>query len=356
MPHIYAHRNAVPKTMRALAKIDPAPGLKLIEALVPVPGPGEVLVRVKKTALSMAALHLDRWDTWAQRSVQPPVIVGQEFVGLVASTGPGVSDFHPGELVIAEPAVTCGTCRHCLAGQRHLCSGARRLGQTRDGAFADYVCLPQGALWHAGPGIPTELLACFIPLGQAVRVARRFDLFGANVLVTGATPLGCMTAAIAHHAGARSVVVTDANRAALALARTLGATHTVDTRNQTLDTARRDLGLVEGFDLGVESAGLPAALGDLLRHLRPGGQLALLGAETGEVPVDIHAILEKQLTVAGIDDRNSASDWDRLAQALHRGLAVGAVITHQFPIGEFRTAFDRTAAGLPGKIVLDWES
>lgn len=206
MPHIYAHRNAVPKTMRALAKIDPAPGLKLIEALVPVPGPGEVLVRVKKTALSMAALHLDRWDTWAQRSVQPPVIVGQEFVGLVASTGPGVSDFHPGELVIAEPAVTCGTCRHCLAGQRHLCSGARRLGQTRDGAFADYVCLPQGALWHAGPGIPTELLACFIPLGQAVRVARRFDLFGANVLVTGATPLGCMTAAIAHHAGARSVI------------------------------------------------------------------------------------------------------------------------------------------------------
>ncbi len=355
MPHIYAHRSAVPKTMRALAKIDPVPGLKLIEALVPVPGPGEVLVRVKKTALSYAALHIDRWDAWAQRAIRPPVIVGHEFAGLVASIGPGVADFHPGETVVAEPHVACGTCRHCLSGRRHLCRDARRLGQTQDGVFADYVCLPQGCLWHADPRVPIDVLACFIPLGQAVRVARRFDLLGANVLVTGANALGCMTAAIAHHAGARSVVVADANPAGLALARSLGTTHTVDTRSQTLDLVCRELGIGEGFDLGVEAAGLPAALGDLLAHLRPGGQLALLGAETGEVAVDVHAILSNQLTVAGIDDRNSASDWERLTQVLRHGLDLGAVITHRLPVGRFREAFDRIAAGEPGKIILDWD-
>ncbi len=356
MPHIYVHRNAVPKTMRALAKTDPAPGLKLIEALVPIPGPGDVLVRVKKSALSTEAAHVDRWDSWAKRTVQPPVIVGHEFVGLVASIGPGVTDFHPGELVLGEPCVACGTCRHCLAGHRHRCTAARRLGLDRDGSFADYVCLPQNSVWHADPRLPTDVLACFAPLAQVVRIARRFDLLGAHVLITGAGSIGCMAAAIAKHAGARSVVVADANPAGLALAKSLGATHTVDTREATLDTVQRDLAIADGFDLGVETSGQSPSLGDLLAHLRLGGQLALLGPPAEESVINWHTIQAKQLTVHGIDSRDNATDWERLTLALHSGLDITPVVTHCLPFANFREAFDRAAAGEPGKIILDWDS
>jgi threonine 3-dehydrogenase len=355
MPHIYAHRNAVPKTMRALAKIDPVPGLKLIEALVPTPGPGDVLIRVKKTALSAAATHIDRWDAWAQRMVRPPLIVGHEFVGLVASVGPGVSDLHPGELVVGESCIACGNCRHCLGGRRHLCAGARRLGQDRDGAFADYVCLPQGSVWHADPRLPTDVLACFAPLGQTVRIARRFDLLGAHVLITGATGIGCMAVAIAKHSGARSIVVADANPVALALAQTLGATRTVDTRDTALDQVRRELAIADGFDLGIETSGHSSALADLITHLRLGGQLALLGLPVDDAVVPWYFIQSKQLTLHGLDSRDNIPDWERLTLALHSGLDVTPAITHCLPFGKFREAFDRAAAGEPGKIILDWD-
>ncbi len=355
MPHIYAHRNAVPKTMRALAKIDPKPGLKLIEALVPTPGPGEVLIRVRRTALSAAAVQTDRWDNWARQTIRPPVIVGHEFVGLVASIGPGVSDFHQGELVLGEPYIACGTCRHCLAGRRHLCASARRLGQDRDGAFAEYVCLPQNAVWHADPRLPLDVLACFGPLGQAVRIARRFDLLGAHVLVTGANALGGMTAAIARHAGARSVVVVDANPGGLELARSLGGTHAVDTRTEEIGTIQRELGIIDGFDLGIETSGRSAALSDQITHLRHGGQLALLGSPSIESLVDGRAVVTKQLSLHGIDTRDNIPHWERLTLALRGGLDITGVITHCLPVGCFREAFDRAAAGEPGKIILDWE-
>ena len=356
MPHIYAHRNTVPKTMRALAKTAAVPGLKLIEALVPTPGPGEVLIRVKRTALSAAAAHLDRWDAWAQRTVQPPVIVGHEFVGLIASVGPGVTDFHLGECVIGEPCVACGTCRHCLAGHHHRCASARRLGQDRDGAFADYVCLPQGAVWHADPCIPLDVLACFVPLGQAVRIARRFDLLGAQVLIAGTSARGCMAAAIARYAGARNVIVADANPAGLALAASLGVARTVDTRDSSLATLRRELGITDGFDLAIDTTGRDAALADLLTHLRLGGQLALLGTPADDARLNIHLLLAKQLAVHGFDARDNVPDWERLTQALQSGLDISPVISRCLPIAAFREAFDRAAAGEPGKIVLDWES
>ena len=355
MPHIYIHRNAVPKTMRALAKVDPGPGVKLIEALVPTPDSGEVLIRVKKTALSAAALHTDRWDAWAQRNIRPPVILGHEFVGLVASVGPGVTDCHPGELVIGEPCVACGNCRHCLGGHRHLCPDAHRLGQDRDGAFADYVCLPQSAVWHADPRLPTDILACFAPLGQVVRLARRFDLLGAHVLVAGAGSLGCMATAIARHAGARSVVVVDNHPSRLDLARTLGATRVVDTREATLDAAQHELDIRDGFDLGIETSGCAAALGDVLTHLRLGAQLALLGVPGDEAPPNWGPIVAKQLTVHGIDGRDNLLDWERLTLAIHSGLDLAPLITHCLPVGCFREAFERTAAGEPGKMILDWE-
>lgn len=356
MPHIYVHRNTVPKTMRALAKVDPGPGVKLIEALVPTPGPGEVLIRVKKSALSAAALHTERWDTWAQRYIRPPVILGHEFVGLVASVGPGVTDLHPGELVIGEPCVACGHCRHCLGGHRHLCPDAHRLGQDRDGAFADYVCLPQAAAWHADPRLPTDLLACFAPLGQVVRIARRFDLLGAHVLIAGAGPLGCMATAIARHAGARSVVVVDNQSARLEMAKTMGASRVVDTREATLNSVQRELGIQDGFDLGLETSGCAAALGDVLAHLRLGAQLALLGLPGDEALPNWGPIISKQLTVHGIDGRDNLIDWERLTLALHSGLDVTPIITHCLPVGDFREAFERTAAGEPGKMILDWES
>ena len=356
MPHIYAHRNAVPKTMRALAKIDPGPGLKLIEALVPTPGPGEVLIRVRKTALSAAATHIDRWDSWAQHNIRPPVIIGSEFVGLVASIGPGVTNLHPGELVLGEPVVPCGECHHCLSGRQRHCLAPRRLGQDRDGAFADYVCLPQSCVWHADGRIPTDVLACFAPLGRLVRVARRFDLFGAHVLISGASALAAMAVAVARHAGARSVVVVDPNPAGLALATTLGATRTVDSREATLDSVRQELAIADGFDLAIETSGRSAALGDLIAHLRHGGQLALLGTPTDEALLNWQAVQSRQLRIQGIDSRDTGSDWERLALALHSGLDITPAITHCLPFGCFRDAFDRAAHGEPGKIVLDWES
>jgi threonine 3-dehydrogenase len=356
MPHLYVHRQTVPKTMRAIAKVDAASGLKLIESLVPTPGRGEVLIRVKKTALSASALHTDRWDNWAQRHIRPPVIVGHEFVGLVASVGPGVTDCHPGELVIGEPCVACGNCRHCLGGHRHLCPDAHRLGQDRDGAFADYVCLPQAAVWHADPRLPTDLLACFAPLGQVVRIARRFDLLGAHVLVSGAGALGCMATAIARHAGARSVVVVDNHLSRLGLAVTLGATRVVATREATLESVQRDLGIRDGFDLGIETSGNAAALGEVLAHLRLGAQLALLGLPVDEALPNWGQIINKQLLVHGIDGRDNLRDWERLTLALHSGLDLTPLVTHCLPVGDFREAFELTAAGEPGKMILDWES
>ena len=356
MPHIYAHRDTVPKTMRALAKIDPGPGLKLIEALVPTPGPGEVLIRVQKTALSADATHIDRWDAWAQRNIRPPVIIGSEFVGLVASIGPGVADFHPGEKVVGEPVISCGNCRHCLAAHRSRCTAARRLGQDRDGAFADYVCLPQHSLWHADVRLPADVLACFAPLGQVVHAARRFDLLGAHVLITGAAALGGMAAAVARHCGARSVVVADTNPAGLTLATALGATRTIDTREAVFDPTLRELDIADGFDFGIETSGHPAALGDLISYLRPGGSLALLRTPVEAVPLDWSAIQNRQLTLHGIGPGDSGADWERLTLALHSGLDITPAITHCLPFSCFRDAFDRAAHGEPGKIILDWES
>lgn len=355
MPHIYAHRNIIPKTMRALAKIDPVPGLKLIEALVPTPGPGEVLIRVKRTALGIETTHIDQWDQWAQRNLRPPLIVGHESVGLVASTGPGVTDFHPGEMVISHPFLACGNCRQCLAGRRHLCRAARRLGRDRDGACADYVCLPQSAVWHADPRLPVDILACFVPLGQAVQIARRFDLLGAHVLVAGASSLGCMVAAVARHAGARHVIVADANPAGLALAQTIPGIRTIDLRDASIGDLQRELAIDAGFDFGIETSGLPSSLGDLLAHLRPGGQIALLAATTGEVSLNTDLILNHRLSLHGLQAGEPIADWERLTLALQNGLDVSRVITYCLPCGSFREALDRAAAGEPGRILLDWD-
>jgi threonine 3-dehydrogenase len=340
--------------MRALAKIDPAPGLKLIEALVPTPGPGDVLVRVQKTALSAAATHIDRWDAWAQRTIRPPVIVGNEFVGLspvsarasAISTPANSSSASP-----ASPAAVAATVSPATAaaapppaGSARTAMGLRRL-RLRPAAIS---------LARRRP-IPSDVLACFTPLGQVVRAARLLDLFGAHVLITGASALGGMAAAVTRHCGARSVVVADTNPAGLALATALGATRTIDMREAAFDSTLRALDIADGFDFGIETSGHPAALGDLIAHLRPAGQLALLRAPVETTPLDWSTIQGRQLTLHGIGSDANSTDWERLACALHSGLDVTPAIAHCLPFGCFREAFDRAAHGEPGKIILDWD-
>jgi len=356
MSHLYAHRMIVPKTMRAIAKIEPGPGLKLIEALVPTPGPNDVLIKIKKTSICGTDVHIYRWDPWAAKTIRPPLIIGHEYVGLVADVGGNVTDFHPGELVTGEGHIVCGTCRNCLAGRRHLCKDTRGVGVNRDGAFADYVCIPQSNVWHADPRIATDVLSCFDPLGNAVHTALQFDVLGEDVLITGAGPIGCMAAAVVKHAGARFVVVTDLNPDRLAMAQKMGATRTVDVRTEKLATVQKELGMKEGFDVGLEMSGSPAAVNDMIAHMCHGGKIAMLGIPSENFAIDWNTVIFNMLTLRGIYGREMYETWYKMTMLIQTGLDLSPVITHRFAVGEFQQAFDLMAAGKSGKIVLDWES
>ena len=356
MSHLYAHRMIVPKTMRAIAKIEPGPGLKLIEALVPTPGPNDVLIKIKKTSICGTDVHIYRWDPWAAKTIRPPLIIGHEYVGLVADVGSNVTDFHPGELVTGEGHIVCGTCRNCLAGRRHLCKDTRGVGVNRDGAFADYVCIPQSNVWHADPRIATDVLSCFDPLGNAVHTALQFDVLGEDVLITGAGPIGCMAAAVVKHAGARFVVVTDLNPDRLAMAQKMGATRTVDVRTEKLATVQKELGMKEGFDVGLEMSGSPAAVNDMIAHMCHGGKIAMLGIPSENFAIDWNTVIFNMLTLRGIYGREMYETWYKMTMLIQTGLDLSPVITHRFAVGEFQQAFDLMAAGKSGKIVLDWES
>ena len=355
MPHRYTRRDDVPKTMRALAKVAAGPGLKLIEALVPTPGPDEVLIRVKKTSVTESDFSLERWTPAAANTVRPPLIGGSEFAGLVAATGSEVHDLRPGETVIGENHVSCGICPHCLAARREHCTAIRRLGRDRDGAFAEYVCLPRAHVWSADPRLPLEILAGFTPLGRALRAAMQLGPLGASVLVNGADVTGCLFLAIARHAGARCVVVADTQPERLALATRLGANRVVDTRHELLVDAQQALGLEHGFDCGVETSGHPQALGQLVTHLQPGARILLLAEPPAGSTVDWNAMIGRQLTVEGMNDLGLPGVWERLTHLLHHGLDIAPVLTRSLPVGEYPEAFALLAAGHPGRIVLDWD-
>ncbi len=322
---------------------------------VPEPGPDDVLIRVLRTSVCGTDIHIDNWDDWAAATIKPPLVIGHEFVGRVAATGSHVRAFKEGDLVSGEGHLVCGKCRNCLGGRMHLCPHTRGVGVNRDGAFAEYICLPQTNVWLADPSIPLEVISCFDPLGNAVHTALSFDVVGEDVLITGAGPIGCMAAAVCRRAGARSVVVTDINPVRLALARKMGATVAVDVSKDSLDEVERFLDMKEGFDVGLEMSGSPAALSQMVNVMFAGGSIALLGLLPADAPVDWSKIIFKGLTVRGIYGRKMYETWYKMTVLLQGGLDITPVITHRFPYHEFRKAFDLMASGDSGKIVLEWD-
>jgi threonine 3-dehydrogenase len=342
--------------MKALVKREAAPGLWLEEVADPAMGINDVLIRVRRTAICGTDVHIYNWDSWAEKTIPVPMVVGHEFVGEIVEVGSNVNDFHPGQIVSGEGHVVCGRCRNCLAGRRHLCAHTSGIGVNRPGAFAEYVALPMSNVWEHRRGIDLDVAAIFDPFGNAVHTALQYDLLGEDVLITGAGPIGAMAAAVCRHAGARHVVITDLNPGRLALAARLGATRTVDVRQESLAEVQRDLGLSEGFDVGLEMSGSPAAFRDLLANLCHGGKAAMLGIPTEEYAIDWNLVIFNMLTLKGIYGREMYETWYKMSVMVDSGLDISPVITHRLPYTEFQRGFDAMLSGEASKVVLNWES
>ncbi|HEU5079441.1 MAG TPA: L-threonine 3-dehydrogenase [Opitutaceae bacterium] len=341
--------------MRAIAKLKPGPGLQLTEVPVPEPGPNDVLIRIKKTSICGTDVHIYNWDAWAQKTIKPPMVIGHEFVGEIAAVGSNVQGFEIGDLVDGEGHIVCGHCRNCLAGRRHLCKDTKGVGVNRDGAFAEFLCIPASNAVHVDPSIPLDVLSCFDPLGNATHTALQFDLVGEDVLITGAGPIGCMAVAIVKKAGARNVVVTDVNPDRLQLAKKMGATRVVDVSRETLSAVQKELGMKEGFDVGLEMSGNPRALNEMIANMFHGGRIALLGIMPEAAAVDWNAVVFNMLTIKGIYGREMYETWYKMTAMIQSGLDISPVITHRFHFTEFQEAFDLMRSGRSGKIVLSWE-
>ena len=341
--------------MRAIAKLSPGPGLSLTEIPVPTPGVNDVLIKVKKTSICGTDIHIYNWDAWAEKTIKTPMVIGHEFVGTIAAVGANVVGFQPGDLVDGEGHIVCGLCRNCLAGRRHLCKDTKGVGVNRDGAFAEYLCIPASNAVHVDPSIPLDVLSCFDPLGNATHTALQYDLVGEDVLITGAGPIGCMATAIAWQAGARKIVVTDVNPDRLALAARMGATRTVDVSKEKLPDVQREIGMKEGFDIGLEMSGNPVALNTMIDNMAHGGRIALLGIMPGAAAVDWNKVVFNMLTIRGIYGREMYETWYKMTSLIQRGLDISPVITHRFHYTEFQTAFDLMRSGRSGKIILNWD-
>jgi threonine 3-dehydrogenase len=340
--------------MRALIKAEAGKGLWLEDVPEPEMGINDVLIRVRKTGICGTDLHIYGWDAWAQKTIPVPMVVGHEFVGEVARFGSNVSDFQLGDLVSGEGHVVCGRCRNCMAGRRHLCAHSIGLGVQRPGAFAEYVVLPMTNIWHHWPGIDEEVASIFDPFGNAVHTALSFSVLGEDVLVTGAGPIGCMATAVVRHAGARHVVVTDVNGYRLELAGRMGATLALDPRERDLADVQRELGMTEGFDVGLEMSGNPDALRSMIANMAHGGRIAVLGIPTAEIALDLNPIIFNMLTFKGIYGREMYETWYQMTVMLQSGLDIRPVITHRFSHRDFEEAFAVARSGQSGKVILDW--
>lgn len=340
--------------MLALVKAKAGPGLALTEVPVPKIGINDVLIKVHRTGICGTDLHIESWDPWAARTIKPPLVVGHEFVGEVASVGSNVSDFHVGELVSGEGHVVCGRCRHCLAGQRHLCPNTVGLGVGRDGAFAEYVALPMTNVWHHRPGIDEDVAAIFDPFGNAVHTALSFPVLGEDVLISGAGPIGLMATAIVKHAGARFIVVSEPNAFRRELALRMGATAVVDPTTENLRSVQAELGMVEGFDVALEMSGNATALRSAIDLMAHGGSVAILGIPTGEISLDVNEIVFNQITLRGIYGREMYEDWYKMSVLVQGGLDIKPAITHRFPFREFEAAFAAARSGDSGKVLMYW--
>ena len=340
--------------MKALVKTHDAPGLWLEDVPEPEIGINDVLIKVDRTGICGTDVHIHNWDAWARKTVPVPLVVGHEFVGEIVAVGSNVSDFRPGEIVSGEGHVVCGRCRNCMAGRRHLCKDTKGIGGNRPGAFAEYIALPMANVWHHADDIDRDLAAIFDPFGNAVHTALTFDILGEDVLITGAGPIGCMAAAICRYAGARHVVVTDVNPWRLELAKTLGATRVVDVRHERLAEVQRELGMSEGFDVGLEMSGNTSAFREMLENLCHGGKVAMLGIPSEEIAIDWNTVVFNMLTISGIYGRRMYETWYKMTVMLQGGLDIRPVITHRFHYTEFEKGFEVMKSGLSGKVILEW--
>jgi threonine 3-dehydrogenase len=340
--------------MKALVKSKRSRGLWLEEVPEPEIGINDVKVRVLLTGICGTDLHIYEWDAWAQSTIPVPLVIGHEFVGEIVAVGSNVADFRVGELVSGEGHVVCGRCRNCLAGRRHLCAHTQGVGVSRPGAFAEFIVLPMSNIWKHSEEIPLDIAAIFDPFGNAVHTALSFPVLGEDVLVTGAGPIGIMAAAVAKHAGARYVVITDVNPYRLELAAKVGVTMAVDPRKTSLQEVQQKLGMREGFDVGLEMSGNASAFRDMLANMSHGGKIALLGISAEEMAIDWHQVIFNMLTIKGIYGREMYETWYKMTVMLESGLNIAPVITHHFSWREHEQAFAVMRSSNSGKVILDW--
>ncbi len=343
--------------MKALVKKHAQRGLWIDDVPEPKIGISDVKIRVLKTGICGTDLHIHNWDSWAQKTIAVPLVIGHEFVGEIVEVGSNVSDFHIGDRVSGEGHVVCGRCRNCLAGRRHLCAHTLGVGVNRAGAFAEYIVLPMTNIWRHAPEISQEVAAIFDPLGNAVHTALAFPVLGEDVLVTGAGPIGIMAAAVAKHAGARHVVISDPNPFRLAIAQRMSAvTEAINPKETTLEQVQKKLGMHEGFDVGLEMSGNDTALRDMLANLSHGAKIAMLGIPSpAEMSIDWSKVIFNQITIRGIYGREMYETWYKMTVMLQSGLDIGGVITHRMPWNEFEEGFEVMRSGNSGKVILDWE-
>jgi threonine 3-dehydrogenase len=319
------------------------------------PGPEQVVLDTRATGICGTDLHIYEWDAWAEKTIPAPMVVGHEFVGEVVEVGTNVSDFHPGDVVSGEGHVVCGRCRNCLAGRRHLCADTRGIGVNRPGAFAEYLSLPMTNVWHHHHSIDRDIAAIFDPFGNAVHTALSFPVLGEDVLITGAGPIGIMAAAVVRYAGARYVVVTDVNPYRLQLAKKMGATLALDVSQRRIADSQKTLGMVEGFDVGLEMSGHPAAFREMLGNMCHGGKIAMLGIPNEEMSIDWNTVVFNMLTIKGIYGREIFETWYKGVMMVQSGLPLEKIITHRYHYTDFQKGFDVMRSGKSGKVILSWD-
>ena len=342
--------------MKALVKSRAERGLWLEDVPEPAIGINDVLVRVRYAGICGTDVHIFQWDEWAQRTIPVPMVIGHEFVGEIAAVGSNVNDFYPGDIVSGEGHVVCGRCRNCLAGRRHLCAQTQGVGVNRPGGFAEFISLPMTNIWRHDPKINQEVAAIFDPFGNAVHTALSFPVLGEDVLITGAGPIGIMAIPVVRHAGARHVVVTDMNPFRLDLARKMGATVAVNPSETSIADVQKQLGMQEGFDVGLEMSGNAQALSDMIASMSHGGKIAVLGIPAKEMPLDLRHVIFNMLTIKGIYGREMYETWYKMSVMLESGVDISPVITHRFAYDDYLLGFEAMISGQTGKVVLDWTS
>ncbi len=341
--------------MKSLVKSHSQQGIWLEDTAKPEVGHNDLLIKIRKTAICGTDMHIYNWDDWAQKTIPVPMVVGHEYVGEVVDMGQEVQGFKVGDRVSGEGHITCGHCRNCRAGRRHLCRNTEGVGVNRAGAFAEYLVIPAFNAFKIPDNISDDLASIFDPFGNAVHTALSFDLVGEDVLITGAGPIGIMAAAVARHVGARHVVITDVNPYRLALAEKMGVTSAVNVAEENLKDVMNQLGMTEGFDIGLEMSGVPVAFRDMLNNMNNGGKIAMLGIPPQDVAIDWNQVIFKGLVIKGIYGREMFETWYKMASLIQSGLDISPIITHQFSVDEFQQGFDTMGSGHSGKVILNWQ-